>query len=74
MLNIHNHFRRAVTTGAVRPCAAPMPDLTWDSALASALQKWPEGCVSNHDKKRGDVGENLYFTTSRKSKLFGPIQ
>ncbi|KAF7233967.1 hypothetical protein EG68_12119 [Paragonimus skrjabini miyazakii] len=69
MLKIHNYFRRAVTKGVVKPCAKPMPDLTWNPVLASASQKWAEGCVYDHDDNRGDnVGENLSYSFDRKAK------
>ncbi|KAF8568989.1 hypothetical protein P879_04966 [Paragonimus westermani] len=69
MLRVHNFFRQNVTKGGIKPCAEPMPDLTWDPELASASRKWAERCVMKHDENKGEVGENLAASTTKSTKM-----
>jgi uncharacterized protein YkwD len=57
MTSEHNKARAAVVPAA----ATPLPDLTWDPAIAAVAQAYAEVCVFEHSM--GDYGENLYVNT-----------
>ena len=53
-------------------------DLQWDSELAAAAQEWANHLLSNdpdsnqgnpHDRKRGNVGENIAWSMSTGGSL-----
>lgn len=72
----HNVFRQGAQP---RPCN-PLPNMKWNSALASVAQTYSEQCRWEHNNQRlgqantaggpfGSVGENLAFSTNLQKNI-----
>nr|CDS27339.1 GLIPR1 protein 1 [Hymenolepis microstoma] len=78
VLDKHNELRRNLAKGLVpeQPASAPMPDLVWDSDLATKAQAWANKCTFNHDLKPNrvtakfkKVGQNIVASGSLERNL-----
>ncbi|HET7844600.1 MAG TPA: CAP domain-containing protein [Xanthomonadales bacterium] len=59
LLALHNRCRE---TAAPTPKPA-LPALEWNDEAAKVAQRWADRCVFEHNRKRGDYGENIAFYT-----------
>lgn len=83
IVNVHNEFRRRVASGneprgrpGPQPRARNMPNMAWDSELATIAQRWANQCRFGHDTcrnvRRFQVGQNVataWSTGSNPSSL-----
>jgi hypothetical protein len=54
-LQVHNCARKTVTPAA----STPIPQMTWNTTVASTAQTWANGCTWAHGGQNG-YGQNLY--------------
>ena len=59
LLALHNRCRETATP---KPTPA-LPALRWDEDAAAVAQRWADGCEFEHNRKRGDYGENIAYYT-----------
>lgn len=59
LLALHNRCRETA-----QPAPKPaLPVLRWDDAAAAVAQHWADRCVFEHNRKRGNYGENIAYYT-----------
>jgi pathogenesis-related protein 1 len=61
MLNAHNSAR---ATGAAPEPTTKLNDLAWSDSDAEVAQAYADQCVFEHNKGRGERGENLFAATA----------
>jgi pathogenesis-related protein 1 len=54
-LDQHNAVRRAPQPAP----SSPVPALTWSADAAAVAQAWADGCLYQHNSRRGQRGENI---------------
>ncbi len=48
------------------PVPSPaLPALTWNTSAATTAQTWANNCQFAHNPNRGNLGENIYASTSQ---------
>ncbi|XP_069792552.1 peptidase inhibitor 16-like [Narcine bancroftii] len=58
LVNAHNYYRALVLD------ASNMLRMKWDNDLEEIASQYAKKCIWEHNKNRGQIGENLYAITS----------